>query len=902
MARTLGIMAAALLTSLSAVLAAEAPRSAPPAAPNVRRFASSLTIRETTDEEAFAGDLVFELTALPDRAPADVRVAVRLDVTGTGAGTTLKLFRVEPGNEAERFITETTLTPREKVALFVFPDAFFSLVSGGKLALRVRQMPSSGLTVRTPEKGVATLAVTTGKHFPLWTLEEILAPIWSTRHIVNETGLPVSENGEPASTKLLFKPAGKVTVRNYTLDTTYREGPDYVLDGSTLRLTEGSSIPFLTRAQLFPENADAEPGTMATHKGGLIAFGEGTFFWSRQLAVSYTPAETWNGPVPTHGAGRLPHTRRLLQDGDPLKILLFGDSISVGASASGRGGRPPYVPGWGELLMRGLRQAYKSPITFVNPSKGGGSAGWGLKIAASSVAPEKPDLCILGFGMNDGRATPVDAYISNLKRIMALVRAERPDTEFILVASWMPNADWRPLAPMDGYLAALKELETESVAVADIWSVSGHLLKTKRYCDISSNHVNHPSDFMVRIYAQVAMALLGPGPRKALSQTAAALDPALVGGVEVEGRAPVGDPKVPFQPAKLIHDPASTQTHSRVGRTCTGVPSLAISRGGRMWAAWYSGTTPGEIIERCPHAYVVVATSGDGGETWREVLAIDPDGAGPGKAYDPLPWVDPTGTLWIVWHDSRRAEAWAVTTTEADSEAPSWSKPRRITTGVMMNKPTVLSSGEWLFPVVQRITGKLTHLRAMVSRDKGETFVDKGALEVSYELKPIEPMIVERKNGPLWMLVRTSYGIGESVSRDGGTTWSPLTPSAIKHCTSRFFITRLQSGSLLLVKHGPVDVRTEGPTQRRELMAFISTDDGATWTGGLMLDERAPVSYPDGQQTPGGFIHIIWDYHRSREQTILTTHFTEADVLAGSAAAAAKVKAACRLVSKGGVE
>jgi len=321
-----------------------------------------------------------------------------------------------------------------------------------------------------------------------------------------------------------------------------------------------------------------------------------------------------------------------------------------------------------------------------------------------------------------------------------------------------------------------------------------------------------------------------------------------------------------------------------------------------MWAAWYSGTTPGEIIERCPHAYVVVATSGDGGETWREVLAIDPDGAGPGKAYDPLPWVDPTGTLWIVWHDSRRAEAWAVTTTEADSEAPSWSKPRRITTGVMMNKPTVLSSGEWLFPVVQRITGKLTHLRAMVSRDKGETFVDKGALEVSYELKPIEPMIVERKNGPLWMLVRTSYGIGESVSRDGGTTWSPLTPSAIKHCTSRFFITRLQSGSLLLVKHGPVDVRTEGPTQRRELMAFISTDDGATWTGGLMLDERAPVSYPDGQQTPGGFIHIIWDYHRSREQTILTTHFTEADVLAGSAAAAAKVKAACRLVSKGGVE
>ena len=168
------------------------------------------------------------------------------------------------------------------------------------------------------------------------------------------------------------------------------------------------------------------------------------------------------------------------------------------------------------------------------------------------------------------------------------------------------------------------------------------------------------------------------------------------------------------------------------------------------------------------------------------------------------------------------------------------------------------------------------------------------------EFKPIEPMVVERGYGSLWMLVRTSYGIGESVSRDGGANWIPLTPSAIKHCTSRFFVTRLQSGNLLLVKHGPIDVRTEGPKQRRELTAFISKDDGATWTGGLMLDERAPVSYPDGQQTPDGVIHIIWDYHRSRAQEILATHFTEDDVLEGSTAAAEKVTSNRRLVSKGG--
>jgi len=61
---------------------------------------------------------------------------------------------------------------------------------------------------------------------------------------------------------------------------------------------------------------------------------------------------------------------------------------------------------------------------------------------------------------------------------------------------------------MAGYLAALKTLESKQIAVADVWSVASHILKTKRYCDVSGNHVNHPNDFMVRVYAQVTDALL----------------------------------------------------------------------------------------------------------------------------------------------------------------------------------------------------------------------------------------------------------------------------------------------------------------------------------------------------------------------------------------------------------
>ena len=478
-------------------------------AAETRRFSAPVTVGSSA-VDAFTCGFGFDVAAVRHVDPADMRVVVDVRVTGTGAGTTLKLFGTKGDGTPERFLTETLVSTRDKHALFVLPDDCFAVRASGTVACVVRQMPDPGLTVEVVASAPATLLVTERDPRVAWSLDDILAPVWRTQSIVNETGLPVSEQGEPAATRLLFQPAGPVSVRSYTLGKTYEQGVDYVVEGRVLRLVPGSSIPFLTRAQLFPSAADAAPGTMPTHTGGLIAFGEGTFFTDRQLAISYTASGPWDGPMPDGSAGRLSRTRRLLLEGRPVTIALFGDSISTGASASGREGRPPFVPGFGELVMRGLRARSQSPITFVNPSQGGATAAWGLRVAAASLAPDKPDLCILGFGMNDGHGTPVADYIAHVRGIMEIVRKQSPETEFVLVASMPANAEWRSLEPMNGYLAALTALESDSVAVADVWSVSGHVLETKRYCDISANHVNHPSDFMVRIYAQVVLALLAP--------------------------------------------------------------------------------------------------------------------------------------------------------------------------------------------------------------------------------------------------------------------------------------------------------------------------------------------------------------------------------------------------------
>lgn len=318
--------------------------------------------------------------------------------------------------------------------------------------------------------------------------------------------------------------------------------------------------------------------------------------------------------------------------------------------------------------------------------------------------------------------------------------------------------------------------------------------------------------------------------------------------------------------------------HATRHRLFQGIPSMAVAPGGRLWANWYAGVTPGEDANN----YVVVSTSGDDGRSWREVLVIDPDGAGPLRAFDPELWVAPTGRLFVFWaqsrgHDGSVAGVWCVHTDNPDDEQPAWSQPRRLTDGIMMCKPMVLGSGEWVLPASTWRTTD-SSARMIVSTSLGRSWSLRGACNVPEDVRAFdEHIITELQDGNLWMLARTKYGIGQSVSTDRGKTWPDLEPSKILHPSARFFVRRLNSGKLLLVKHGPIDQRIG----RSQLTAFLSSDEGQTWSGGLVLDERAGVSYPDGQQTRDGRIRIIYDYSRTDERQILMATFREQDVAAG---------------------
>lgn len=320
---------------------------------------------------------------------------------------------------------------------------------------------------------------------------------------------------------------------------------------------------------------------------------------------------------------------------------------------------------------------------------------------------------------------------------------------------------------------------------------------------------------------------------------------------------------------------------------------IARTPKGRLWAAWVAGGDN-------PEAFMVAATSDDNGETWSKPrLVIN-------SQSKKLPmrrsvivgnlWTDPSGRLWfffdqVMEHFDGRGGLWAAICDNPDAESPKWSSPRRIWHGSMLNKPTVLSKGEWLLPVqlldhdkgrgpFSNIFPELDSLRGanvFVSTDQGNSFERLSNVKFPNP-NWYEHMIIERKNGSLWMLARTQNGIMETTSKDKGKTWSIPYISTINHPVARFHIRRLASGRILLIKHGDSIDNHEG---RSKLTAWLSEDDGISWKGGLMLDERKNVSYPDGFQAPNGTIYISYDRERSKLGEILLARFTEDDILAG---------------------
>jgi predicted neuraminidase len=319
-------------------------------------------------------------------------------------------------------------------------------------------------------------------------------------------------------------------------------------------------------------------------------------------------------------------------------------------------------------------------------------------------------------------------------------------------------------------------------------------------------------------------------------------------------------------------------------RKWQGIPGLERTPNGRVFVSWYSGGDKEPARENT----VLLSWSDDDGHSFTEPvpMALPRESE---RTFDPMLWRDPLGRLWYVFNrgDAKHAVhgVHVRVCEDPDASVPKWSEEFRLgfdeaPYAFRINKPTVLSNGNWVLPVTHAkqpvhewFAGRQQLQGVAITGDQGKSWKLTGALEAPYWA--LENMIVELHDGRLWMLIRTNDGVlWESHSADGGQTWNPATASKIANPGSRFFIRRLASGNLLLVNH----YRNKG---RSHLTAQRSTDDGKTWNEGLLLDERSNVSYPDGVQASDGLIWIVYDRERYKQGEILIATFREEDIAAG---------------------
>jgi acyl-CoA thioesterase I len=319
-----------------------------------------------------------------------------------------------------------------------------------------------------------------------------------------ESGESIVLVGESPAT-LAFTPAlsRPVAVRSTYRDNLpqtvhYQPGVDYSLEPSgQIRRTAQSRIPDFGTNLLY--------GKEDFHHDQFPGFGNRAFF----AYVDYFHPDKWNRP-PTNsslGAICLPKTKQKLAAGDRVRIVAFGDSITAGGDAS-----EPDLIFW-QRWADALRHEYpRANIEAINGATGGDATGQGLQRLQAKVLQEKPDLVLIGFGMNDhnivGYGVPLPAFGDNLRAIIDRIRADT-GAEVVLFSAFPPNPKWHfGSHNMEAYANAAEAVACEkNCAFADVYHLWLTAASKKKPEDLLANNINHPNDYGHWIYFQALLSL-----------------------------------------------------------------------------------------------------------------------------------------------------------------------------------------------------------------------------------------------------------------------------------------------------------------------------------------------------------------------------------------------------------
>ncbi len=330
-----------------------------------------------------------------------------------------------------------------------------------------------------------------------------------------------------------------------------------------------------------------------------------------------------------------------------------------------------------------------------------------------------------------------------------------------------------------------------------------------------------------------------------------------------------------------------------------GCPTVAVTKGGRIYVGWYGGGVKEPSLEH----FNIVKYSDDGGKSFGEpLLVIESDEERMVHALDIQLWTAPNGALWLFWVQNNalpltedkeymmvantadafpvvkadgyifpdmRHTCWCIVCDEPDAEKPVFSEPRLLDIGFLRCKPLVLDSGRWIFFNYDQVGDRYGY---MISDDEGKTFTRHYGAEkfcTSYD----ESMAYQKLDGSVRMFARNRMrDIAETVSCDGGLSWSETRLTGIASPDTRFFISRTPSGKVILINN---DMKE----QRERMSIWLSDDDGESWKYKKLVDDPTHhLTYPDADFYDGK-IYVVYDRGRRFENEIHLLVTTEEEIM-----------------------
>lgn len=285
---------------------------------------------------------------------------------------------------------------------------------------------------------------------------------------------------------------------------------------------------------------------------------------------------------------------------------------------------------------------------------------------------------------------------------------------------------------------------------------------------------------------------------------------------------------------------------------------------GRVMVAWFAGEHESNDNVRIWYS----VRSNDG---WSEPCNIPSDENIP--HWNPVLDMRNDGTVRLYYKKGRKIKSWATWFVDSMDFGRTWTQPRELIPGdtnagrgPVKNKCIRTKEGILLAPSSSEKMKHLWHCFIDVSRDDGDTWE-----KCDYIVRPksekgvagmIQPTLWQDDDGIVHAFMRSNKGrIYESVSSDGGFSWSKAERTNLPNNNSGIDLVRVPDGRIFLV-YNPVE---ENWGDRSPLELAVSYDNGKTFSTVCVLENEngGEFSYPSITYY-NNRLHIAYTYNRKK--------------------------------------